>query len=83
MFDEIVKLALTNGLWAVLFVLLFLYQIKSSTVREAKYQMLLEQLAKSVAIIKNVDKTVRGVARNVDIILTVCKGEKSYEQTTI
>ena len=81
MFDEIIKLSFSNGLWAVLFVLLFLYQIRTSMSREAKYQELLEKLASSVAIIKNVDKTVRGVAKNVDIILTSCKGEK-YEQTT-
>ena len=79
MFDEIIKLALTNGLWAVLFVVLFLYQIKTSMSRESKYQALLEKLANNVAIIKNVDKTVRGVAKNVDIILTSWKGDKIYE----
>lgn len=83
MFDEIIKLALTNGLWAVLFVVLFLYQIKTSTVREQKYQAMLEKLANNMAVIKNVDKTVRGVAKNVDIILTACRGENTYEQTYV
>lgn len=81
MFDEIIKLAFTNGLWAVLFVILFLYQIKTSMVREAKYQDLLEKLSNNVAVIKNVDKVVRGVAKNVNIIISTIRGEK-YEQTT-
>jgi len=79
MMEEVVKLACTNGLWAVMFVVLLLHQIKTSNQREQKYQALLEKLANNVAIIKNVDKNVRAVAKNVDVMLTTCRGEKYYE----
>lgn len=79
MLDEIIKLALTNGLWAVLFVILLLYQIKTSMERERKYQIVLEKLSNNVAVIKNVDKNVRAMARNVDKILTINRGEQLYE----
>lgn len=83
MMEEVIKLACTNGLWAVLFVVLLIYQIRTSMLREQKYQALLEKLANNVAIIKNVDKNVRSVAKNVDIMLTTCRGEKFYEQANV
>ncbi|MBR1925636.1 MAG: bacteriocin [Clostridia bacterium] len=54
MIEEILKLAIGNGLWAVLFVFLFLYQIKENNKREKKYVFIIEELSKNVGIIKKV-----------------------------
>ena len=65
MIENILELALNNGLWAVLFVLLFFYQLSDSKKRERKYISLINQLATDVTIIKKVDKQLSVVSGNV------------------
>ena len=65
MVDEIINLAISNGLWAVLFVLLFLYQIQNSQKRERKYQDVIDSLTNSLGIIKNIDANVKMLSKNV------------------
>ncbi len=38
MWDNILELAISDGLWALLFCVLLIYQLKDSKVREVKYQ---------------------------------------------
>lgn len=65
MINEIFQLAISNGLWAVLFVFLFFYQIKDSNKREQKYEKLITELSLDVAIIKKVDTKVETINNNV------------------
>lgn len=44
MWEEIFRLALSNGIWAVLFVGLLVYQLKDSAKREKKYQETITKL---------------------------------------
>lgn len=66
MVEQIVNLAISNGLWAVLFVLLFFYQVKNSSNREKKYQQIIDNLTNSLGIVKSIDANVR--ALNKDIV---------------
>jgi len=68
MIDEIMNLAISNGLWAVLFVILFLYQINSSAKRELKYQNVIDKLSTSFGLIKNIDQNVKSVTKDLDKI---------------
>jgi len=68
MIDEIMNLAISNGLWAVLFVILFLYQINSSAKREQKYQNVIDKLSNSFGMIKNIDQNVKNVTKDLDKI---------------
>ena len=68
MIDEIMNLAISNGLWAVLFVILFLYQINSSAKRELKYQNVIDKLSNSLGLIKNIDQNVKSVTKDLDKI---------------
>lgn len=45
MTDQIFKLALQNGIFAVLFVFLFFYVLKENAKREAKYQEIIKKLS--------------------------------------
>lgn len=47
-FEEIMGLAVSNGLFAVLFVFLLFYSLKDSKKREAKYQDTIEKLNKNL-----------------------------------
>ena len=61
MWEEILNLALNNGLWAVLFLILLVYVLKDSKAREAKYQETIETLAESLEIIQEVREDVQEI----------------------
>ncbi len=65
MIDEIINLAISNGLWAVLFVLLFLYQISNSQKREQKYQNIIDNLTNSLGIVKSIDTQIKSINKEV------------------
>ena len=65
MFDEFLKLLISNGIFAVLFVFLFMYQIKDSNKREQKYINVIHILSNEVGIIKKVDGKVDVISSNV------------------
>ena len=58
MWEKIFNLAISNGIWAVLFLILLFFQLKDSKEREAKYQKTIESLGKSLEIINDVKEDV-------------------------
>ena len=50
MWEQIWEAAINSGLWAMLFVALFVLQIKDSKAREEKYQNLINSLAEKLEI---------------------------------
>lgn len=58
MWDEIVNLAIKNGLWAVLFLGLFIFVIKDSSAREKKYQQTIKDLTAHLGIVKEIKDDV-------------------------
>ena len=58
MFSEILQLALKNGLWAVLFLVLLFYVLKDSRKRETKYQNTIEKLNEHLNAVKEIKKEV-------------------------
>lgn len=82
MWEEIFNLALNNGLWAVLFLILLVYVLKDSKSREAKYQETIETLAESLEIIHEVREDVQEIKNTLTkrINAKEKKGEKSNEE---
>ena len=58
MWEEIFNLALNNGLWAVLFLGLLIYQLKDSRAREQKYQNTINELSKTLNKVNEIDENV-------------------------
>lgn len=56
--QEIMSVVISNGIFAILFVLLFFYQLKDSKQREAKYQKTIEELTKHIGIIEGIKEDV-------------------------
>ena len=52
--NDILSIVISNGVFAVLFVWLFLYQLKDSSKREKKYQQTIEQLTTSLKVLDDV-----------------------------
>ncbi len=58
MWEQIWELALNSGLWAMLFVGLFITQMKDSKAREEKYQTLIDSLAKKLEIVELIQEDI-------------------------
>jgi hypothetical protein len=61
MWEQIVNLAISNGLFAVLFLGLLIYQLRDSRSREQKYQSTIEKLGDSLEIVKQVKDDVEDI----------------------
>ena len=61
MWEQIINLAISNGLFAVLFLGLLVYQLRDSRSREQKYQETIENLGNSLQIVQQVKEDVNDI----------------------
>ncbi len=78
MWDEIVNLAIKNGLWAVLFLGLFVFVIKDSKSREKKYHQIIKDLTEHLGIVKEIKEDVDEIK---DVVFINKKPTKKYKNT--
>ena len=58
LWQEIISVIISNGIFAILFVYLFYYQLRDSKRREEKYQKTIEQLSKHLGVIEQIKEDV-------------------------
>ncbi len=58
MWDEIFSMAITNGIFACLFVALLVYELKDSRTREKKYQKTIDTLGARLQIVDKISEDV-------------------------
>lgn len=83
MWEQIVNLAISNGLFAVLFLGLLVYQLRDSRAREQKYQNTIEKLGNSLEIVKQVKDDVEDIKDKLNsnkIVFKKTKEEKIEEK---
>lgn len=83
MWEQIVNLAVSNGLFAVLFLGLLVYQLRDSRAREQKYQNTIEKLGNSLEIVKQVKDDVEDIKDKLNsnkIVFKKTKEEKIEEK---
>ena len=56
--DQTMGMAISNGIFAALFVFLFFYQLKDSAKREKKYQETIKSLTKSFETVTDIKENV-------------------------
>ena len=80
--EEIFNIALTNGIFAALFVVLFFYSLKDSNNREKKYQATIDNLyqhLKKIDDIKNDTGSIKAIVIKANGIKPKeVKDEKNY-----
>ena len=59
--SELVKIIISNGIFAMLFVYLFFYQLKDSEKREDAYRKTIDELASHLAVIEEVKDEVETI----------------------
>ena len=58
MWEQMWETALNSGLWAMLFVALFITQMRDSKAREEKYQQLVDSLAEKLKIVEVIKEDI-------------------------
>lgn len=71
--NEVLSTVVSNGIFAVLFVWLFFYQMKDSTKQEEKYQQTIETLTKSLSTLEDVKQELLDIKEYL-------KDEDDYEE---
>lgn len=59
--SELVKVIISNGIFAMLFVYLFFYQLKDSEKREIAYRKTIDELASHLDVIEEVKEEVETI----------------------
>ena len=81
MWQQIFDLAINNGLWAVLFMGLLIFQLKDSRAREAKYQETIFKLSNTLEKVNKIDENVSVLTENlVEVKDNVDKIEQSVNR---
>lgn len=79
MWDKIINLALSNGIWAVLFLMLLVFQLKDSKTRENKYQQTIENLGNALQVVKEVKEDVEEIKQTLNSGRRKPKNEENIE----
>jgi hypothetical protein len=61
MWEEIFNMALSNGLWAALFVGLLVFQLKDSAKREKKYQETIAKLNQHLDSVEDIKDEIKEI----------------------
>lgn len=65
--NDIFSVVISNGVFAILFVLLFCYQLKDSAKREEKYQQTIEQLSSHLRVIEDVKQDLSEIKEKLNV----------------
>ena len=67
MWEQILNLAIKNGLFAVLFLGLLIYVLRDSNKREKKYQQTIESLSKHLDVVEDMKEDIKQIKEKMDI----------------
>jgi len=77
MWDEVFSVALTNGVFACLFVALLIYELKDSRQREKKYQNTIDALSSQMSSLETIKEDIEEIKQ---VVVHNKKGKKSNEK---
>ncbi|KNF07181.1 protein of unknown function DUF2762 [Gottschalkia purinilytica] len=63
--QQIIKVALSQGLWAVLFVFMLFYVLRENSKREENYQDIIKELSEKFNIVEDVKEDVREIKKKI------------------
>jgi len=78
MWEKVINLAISNGIWAVLFLGLLIYQLRDSHYREKKYQNTIDALGKSLEVINDIKSDVEDIKQ----VLTKVRAKGDSNEVT-
>ena len=82
MWEEIVNLAIQNGLFAVLFLGLFIFTLRDSAKREKKYQQTIENLNKNLDSALDIEEELKQTQEDIKEIKNIVSKTRSRKVKT-
>lgn len=76
MWDQIMEYAAANGIWALLFLALLIYQLKDSKKREEKYTATITSLTEGLNALEGIKQDIKSIIETIDS--TVKVGESLF-----
>lgn len=61
MWEKVVELAMSDGLWALLFCVLLVFELKDSRAREKKYQSTISNLSQDLGYMNTMNENIDGI----------------------
>lgn len=83
MWEQILNVAISNGIFACLFVALLVYELKDSRTRENKYQNVISSLTKRMAVVEDIKQDVEEIKNVVVFEGKESKNEKNKEKIKV
>ena len=76
MWEQVAEYMAANGVWAVLFLALLIYQLKDSKKREEKYTATITSLTEGLNALEGIKQDIKSIIDTIDS--TVAFGEKVF-----
>ena len=73
MWDQIMEYAATDGIWALLFLALFVYQLKDSRKREEKYTATITSLTEGLNALEGIKQDIKSIIETIDSTVSVAE----------
>lgn len=77
MTEEMISTAVANGLWAVLFCVLLVYELRDSRKRESRYTLTISSLSDRLGAVNGIGKTVTAVGEELAAVRNVTDDVKT------
>ncbi len=77
MTEEMISTAVANGLWAVLFCVLLVYELRDSRKRESRYTLTISSLSDRLGAVNGIGKAVTAVGEELAAVRNVTDGVKT------
>ena len=85
MWDKIVEYMASNGVWALLFLALLVYQLQDSKKREEKYTSTITSLTEGLNALEGIKQDIKNIIETIDSTVAATqslfsKGKKGREK---
>ncbi|MDD4839193.1 MAG: BhlA/UviB family holin-like peptide [Clostridia bacterium] len=83
MWEEALRQAAANGLWALLFVALLVFILKDGKRREEKYQETVRRLSQSLNVVLDIRDDVKEVCQSLQGLRCVMESKRVRKSATV
>lgn len=81
MWDKIVNLAIDDGIWALLFCFLLIFELKDSRAREQKYQKTIAELSQDLGYMNVMNKNIDRIHEEMRAVLD--RGKRTLKKENV
>ena len=81
MWEQLVEYMASNGVWALLFLALLVYQLQDSKKREEKYTATITSLTEGLNALEGIKQDIKNIIQSIDSTISVAQGVFARKKT--